>query len=219
MTSCTHQSRAWGIIPAAGLSRRMGRPKQTMRFGDFTIVGAVARTLLEAGLDGIVVVTRSQLLDGLGLPEDARVTTAINDAANTEMIDSVRIGLAGLAEGHLHRRTADENTNEIADLHQSALSADGVLVVPADMPKLTARSCRKCVAAFKDGPQRIVIATYRGKRGHPIVFPLGLRSSVDKLAQGLRELARVHPDRVHLVEVSDAGVTQDIDTFDEYKRL
>ena len=198
----------WGIIPAAGMGRRVGRPKQALPYGNSTIVGTVTRTVLDAGVTGVVVVTRSDLIDSLDLPDDVRVGTAINDDADSEMIDSIRIALAGLA-----------GADSLSAVGDSPSPTDGVLVVPADMPTITADACRKCIAAFKTDPRRIVIATYEGKRGHPIIFPLGLRPTVDSLTQGLRQLARIHPDRARLVETGEPGVTEDIDTLEDYERL
>lgn len=96
---------------------------------------------------------------------------------------------------------------------------DGVLVVPADMPSLSADTCRKCIAAFVTDPGRIVIATYLGKRGHPIIFPLSLRTMVEGLEGGLRELRHRYPNRVQFVETGDPAVIQDIDTLEDYDRL
>lgn len=198
----------WGIIPAAGMGRRIGRPKQTLPYAGSTIVGTVTRTLLDAGVTGVVVVTRNDLVKKLDLPDDDRVGTAINDDADSEMIDSIRIALAGLAGAHLPPSAG-----------QSPPPADGVLVVPADMPAITANACRKCMAVFVTDPRHIVIATYQGVRGHPIIFPLSLRPTVDGLTQGLRQLARIHPDRVRPVETGEPGVTEDIDTPEDYERL
>ena len=45
------------VVLAAGQSRRMGRPKLVLPWGDTTVIGRVVQALLEAGLNEIVVVT------------------------------------------------------------------------------------------------------------------------------------------------------------------
>ncbi len=205
MTRVGQPVRIWGVIPAAGMSRRMARPKQLLPFGDSTLVGTVARTLLEADLVGVVVVTRTELVDESDLPDDPRIIVAINDDPTSEMIDSIRIGLATLAG-------EDAGIDPPRDV-------DGVLVVPADMPMLTADHCHACVSAFRDDPRRIVIAACEGKRGHPMLFPFSLRAAVDRLEGGLRSLAELHPERVYLMEIGDLSVTRDVDTPDDYDRL
>src|SRR5512136_849656 len=49
-----------GVVLAAGASSRMGRPKALLPIGDDTFVTRVCRTLLEAGLDDLVVVAGAE---------------------------------------------------------------------------------------------------------------------------------------------------------------
>ena len=44
------------VVLAAGLSRRMGRPKMTLPWGETTVIGQVVQVLDQAGVDEIVVV-------------------------------------------------------------------------------------------------------------------------------------------------------------------
>lgn len=222
MTESPQAVRICGIVPAAGLSRRMGTPKQTLPYRGSTFAGTVVRTLIDAGLAGVVVVTRTELVDALDMPDDPRVSVAINDDPNTEMIDSIRIGLAIVArregtatlspdDGHLGTDAPPPVPSRLNDRH-SRFGTGGVLVVPVDMPALTARTCRACISAFMSDPGRIVIATYRGKRGHPIIFPSALGGTIEELEGGLRSLLERFPDRVAFVEADDPGITQDLDT-------
>lgn len=223
MTPSSRQVQIWGIVPAAGMGRRMGGPKQSLPYRNSTIAAAVVRALLNADVTGVVVVTRTDLVDTLDLPKDVRVCVAINDDPNSEMIDSIRIGLATLA-GEGIKRT--EPTSPIAlrarspfAIRHSSFHIDGVLVVPADMPSLSQGTCRKCIAAFVADTGRIVIATHLGKRGHPMIFPLSMWATVEGLDGGLRELPRNYPDRVELIETGDPAVVHDVDTLEDYDRL
>ncbi len=96
MNSTRAKVRIWAIVPAAGRGRRMGGPKQVLPYRDSTIASTVVQTLIEADVVGVVVVTRTVLVNALRLPVDPRVTIALNDR-ESEMIHSIRIGLAGLA--------------------------------------------------------------------------------------------------------------------------
>ncbi len=209
MSAPCHDVPIWAIIPAAGLGRRMGRPKQTLTYGGSTLTGTVARCLLKAGVDRVVVVTRASFVSALGLPDDARVQFALNEIADSDMIDSIRIGLATIAVATTANRS-------------DAFAMDpnvGVLVVPGDMPLLSVKVFRKCMHAFETDPCRIVVATNGQRRGHPIVFPLALHSAVNRLHGGLNELPRRHANRVYLVENDDPAVTRDVDSPDEYEEL
>ncbi|RJP33701.1 MAG: nucleotidyltransferase family protein [Phycisphaerales bacterium] len=87
----------WAIVPAAGVSRRMGRPKQLMPWGDTDMASHVCRTLLEAGVSGLILVTRRALVDAMDLPRDPRVRVAFNEECDSQMLDSIRIGLETIA--------------------------------------------------------------------------------------------------------------------------
>lgn len=178
----------------------MGKPKQSLPFGESTIAATVSRTLLDAGLAGVVVVTRSCLIDRLQLPDDPRVHVAFNEDTESEMIDSIRIGLSTIEPLGPGKH-------------------DGVLVAPADMPNLSATSCRACVKEFILNPQRVVVATFEGRPAHPMVFPLALRDTVNGLDGGLRMLPQTCPDLVSHVEINDPGGKFDVDTAEDYERL
>lgn len=187
----------WGVVPAAGLSRRMGFTKQTAAFGGSTPAATVAATLLEAGASGVVVVTRTELLEALKLPDDPQLRTVVNDVADSEMIDSIRIGMEAI-----HASTQE----------------DGIMVIPADMPSVTIGACRRCIRAFRERPSRIVIAESGGRTGHPIIFSVALGPTIAQLDAGLSQLRHRHPDRVHFVAVDDPGVLNDLDTPGDFRR-
>lgn len=191
--------RLWGIVPAAGFGRRMGCAKQTLPFRDSTVGATVVETLLAAGLDGVVCVTRREILEALRLPVDPRVQIAFNDKDQSEMIDSIRIGLACL--------------------DRCAGDSDGVLVAPADMPELTVEACVRCAAAHRDDPSRISIAAFEGRRGHPIIFPFELRHALAGGARSLRELRTRFPDRVRVIPCDGADVVCDMNVPGDYERI
>lgn len=214
MTPPTSITRIYGVVPAAGLGRRMGRPKQTLPFGETTIVGKIVRTLLDAELDGVVVVTRSELVLDLDLPIDTRLSVAANNDPASQMIDSIRIGLSTLWDDVPVFGSLKES--EQTQVQRSNDGA-GILVVPGDMPGLSVTACRLCMRAFREEPRKIVIAMYAGHRGHPLIFPSSLRFEVGKLEGGLNLLVQRDPELVRLVETNHRGSIEDIDTWDQYR--
>lgn len=197
--------RIWGLIPAAGMSRRMGTTKQTLPFRGSTVTGWVAQTMLDATLDGVIVVTRTELRLALNLPDDPRLTLVFNDDRESEMIDSIRLGV--------------KRIDNAARPRGAKRSQDGVLVVPGDMPTVSAEACRRCMGVYRCNPDRIVIATFDGQRGHPMVFPLAMHRSLDRLRGGLKELVRQCSDCVTEVAMNDATVLQDMDTAEDYRNI
>jgi len=247
--------RVFGLIPAAGMSRRMGRAKQILRFHGRTFVDRAASTLLESGVESVVVVTRSELIGQLDLPGDRRAFVVVNDDAGSEMIDSIRMGLAGLAGEFptigwpappvscldgcgVEKNPRARQPNGLRPLRRPTIPrpSDGVMVLPCDLPGLPVSACRVCLQTYRRDPQGIVVGGYHGQRGHPIVFPFGLRGEIDKLRGGLDELLRWHEENPRsgvscasvspvgtpqsprsvvtwsLVETGDARVLRDVDT-------
>ncbi len=208
--------RVCGIVPAAGLGRRMGQPKQTLPVRGSTMVGGVVRTLLDAGLDEVVVVTRSALVERLDLPTDRRLSVAVNDDESSQMIHSVRDGLSVL----FHAATAPNEAGEVhAGPVDRAADRTGILVMPADMPGVAVATCRLCVEAYRREPTKIIVAAHKGRRGHPLIFPAALRQVVHELDGGLNALLDLSRNRVRLVEAGDPATLEDVDTWDQYRSL
>ena len=196
-------SRVFAIVPAAGRSRRMGTPKQFLDVGGRTMLDALLQPLLAADIAGVLLVTHQGIAEQLSLPDDPRIQLAANEDEHSEMIDSIRIGLR-----------AWRKREQIND-------ADGFLVCPADHPGITTKDFNRCVTGFCSAPDRIVIATRAGKRGHPIIFPAALTAFVESSAcdAGLNALPRQHADHIVHVECTSAGVSRDIDTPQDYEAL
>jgi molybdenum cofactor cytidylyltransferase len=115
------------------------------------------------------------------------------------MIDSIRIGL----------KNADHD--DVA----------GYLVCPCDAAGLAAADVRRCLDAFAETADHIVIATHGGRRGHPILFPASLASAVHspECDAGLNRLARNRPQLVREVSCESCGTVANVNTREDYERL
>jgi molybdenum cofactor cytidylyltransferase len=195
--------RVFAIVPAAGRARRMGTAKQLLDVGGRTMLEAVLDPLASVSIAGVAVVLHSGLADQIDLTGVPGAFIARNDDENSEMIDSVRIGLRAWQQ-----RTA------LGD-------DDGFLILPADHPGVAAADIEACLAAYRRTPTRIVIATRAGRRGHPLVFGACYVSVVqaDLCDSGLNQLSRAHANAVELVACESVGVTRDIDTPADWDRL
>jgi len=153
-----------GVVLAAGLSTRLGRPKQTIEIDGETLVQRAVRTAAEAGLSPVIAV--------------------ILDAS---LIDSLqKLGAAVL----LNRRTYEGLSSSIAVGVGAvkAQGADGVVLMACDQPSLTADHVRALCA----NPQSVCGSGYAGKVGIPAYFPASTFDSLLALQgdTGARELLR-----------------------------
>lgn len=197
--------RVYGLVLAAGRSRRMGRCKQLLPYEDGTIIEAVLQAALETTLDGLVIVANPQVerfLRGY-LPEQCFMV--VNDDPESEMIESVRIGL----------RTVKTEFE--------AAGADGVMVLLGDQPQITGGLVTTCAEAYRLPRKHsgILVATYKRRPGHPTVFSVELLEEIEDWPAGrkLSDLLDEHADVVRRFPITSCPMPMDIDTPDDYDRL
>jgi molybdenum cofactor cytidylyltransferase len=187
---------AGAVVLAAGEARRFGSPKLLMPFGDSTVLGCVVSTLEAAHLRPIVVVAGPHP----SATTDALATTCARVVSNPDpargMLSSVRVGVAALP----------------AEISCFA-------VVLGDQPRLRVDDLLPLLREHRRRGGGIIVPTYCGKRGHPIVF--GQTYCTEILAlddhQTLRDFIHRHHRDVVEVEVPSDAVLRDIDTREQYE--
>jgi molybdenum cofactor cytidylyltransferase len=97
---------------------------------------------------------------------------------------------------------------------------DGILIALGDQPFLKTRTINALIHAFDQGRGGIIVPSFRGRRGNPVIFHrrykkelLNLRGDV-----GGRSIVERYPKDVQVVPVKSIGVVKDIDTWQDYQR-
>jgi CTP:molybdopterin cytidylyltransferase MocA len=180
------------IVLAAGAGSRIGRPKALLTLGPTgpTFVDAIAETLRTAG----VPVWRIVVAPGFA---PRRAQDVVNPDPSLGMLSSIQCGLADFAE-----------------------TPEAVLVWPVDHPLVVPATVGAIIAAFRRGKAPVVVPTYGGRRGHPVLFAARVFPEIlaaDR-SRGAREVVHAHDDRLEL-GVNDPGVVEDIDTTADYERV
>jgi len=99
---------------------------------------------------------------------------------------------------------------------------DGLVVLLADMPRVSAAIIDRLIAALMAQPQALaVVPTFNGQRANPVViaraaFPLLARIDGD---QGARKVLQTAGDKVIELPIDDDAITADIDTPDALRAL
>ena len=187
----------YGLVLAAGMARRMGSTKQLLPFGDWTVLQTVVDTLLRADLAGIMVVLGH---DAEAVRESLRergVMFCVNEAYREGMFSSVLCGLGQLPQ-----------------------NAEAVLLALGDQPQIDLQVAQAVVAAYQKSDKGIVIPTWDGKRGHPVLVSLErYRSEIFALSgdRGLKPVMRGHLEDTLEVPVGDDGILRDLDTPEDYR--
>lgn len=185
------------IVVAAGLSTRMGTPKQLLPFGQHTVIEQIASVLLRCPLDDVVVVTGHAREAVEARLAAWNVRSIFNpDYQTHEVLSSVQAGLAALDP-----------------------SARGALVVLGDQPQLEADVVCRLLEAYESVSGGLVIPSYRMRRGHPIVIDRAYWNEILSLDAGktLRHVINAHASEIHYVVVETDSVLRDMDTPEEYQ--
>lgn len=94
-------------------------------------------------------------------------------------------------------------------------NCEGILVCLGDLPFLTSRMVRRVIGVFREhGGERIVVPKVKGRRGHPVIFPVAYWMELGKLAgdEGARSILKKASDNLTEVEVDSSEIVRDVDT-------
>jgi len=100
---------------------------------------------------------------------------------------------------------------------KTARSADAYLIWPADMPFIAPATIENVCETFT--PESIVVPTYSGQRGHPVLFASKFRKALLSIPghEGARSVLDRFSDAIIELPVEDAAVLRDIDTPEDLK--
>lgn len=191
-------SRVAGIVLAAGQSSRFGMTKQLVSWEGSTMVERSARTALDAGLHPVVVVTGHDAgrvgAAIAGLP----VQVVLNTEFAVGLSTSVRKGIETLPA-----------------------STGAAVFLLADQPGATPEVVRALVAKHRVTLAPIVVPTYHGRRGNPVLFDAAVFPELSKIEgdYGGRALFARHAGSLAPLPVEEPGILQDIDTREDLERV
>jgi len=185
------------VVLAAGLSRRMGVQKLMLPFGGKTVVAHIVDRILASNVDQTYVVVGHQPERIRRELSDRPVEIVHNPDYESGMLSSVRCGLAALPQ-----------------------ECRAVLVALGDQPSVTSELIDLMLQSFEAAEKKILVPTYDGRRGHPVLFSCAFRDDIMTRYDdvGLRGLLHAHPDDVFELSVPTASVLTDMDRPQDYQR-
>lgn len=216
------------IVPVAGLSSRMGSFKPLLELNGFPMIELTVQSALDGGAETVCVVTgRNAKKVAAALPHNddglAKVTglekfpasslphlMSVQNPqyAKSDMLQSIKLGLAAL----LKRETTQEA------LHSVRMSRT-LFVIPGDMPGVSPRTFAALRTAYEEGEYPVLVPTYKGERGHPLLISSACYDAVLTFEGegGIRQ-ALADYDWFE-VPVDDPGILLDADTPDAFDEL
>ena len=187
-----------GVVLAAGESRRMGKLKALLPFGERTVIEQVIHDLLQVDLDGVAVVLGHRAAEIAAVVESLPVQIVYNADYRQGMTSSAQAAMREI--------------EPVPEAYMLAL---------VDQPHLGSEPAQRVLEAFRQSQQGLVIPTYQGKRGHPIALSSKYRDEALALGpdQGLNLVTRGHPDDTMEIPLADDFILQDMDYPEEYEAM
>jgi molybdenum cofactor cytidylyltransferase len=188
------------IVLAAGLSRRMGRPKMLLPWGETTVIGRVVQTLLKIPFADIVVVTGSSREEVTSAVRDFPVRTIYNPRFEAEgMLSTFQTGLASIDNRLIH----------------------AALLVLGDQPQIEHEVVQAIIKTYMKFESDIVVPSFQHRRGHPWLIGRARWPEIMTLQAPftLRDFLNRRADQIQYLVVQSDSVIQDLDTPDDYTRF
>ena len=182
--------RVMALLPAAGLSRRMGdakRPKLLAEIAGESLLRRAAKTALASRCASVQVISGHLAPEITAVLADLPLQITHNPDYRAGMATSLRLA-ADLAAGF-----------------------DGLLVLLPDMPFVTAEHINEMIAGF-DG-QNILRACHGGTSGNPVLIPARLFKALQGLEGDCGAKALLEASGLPIVQIDiGAAALIDLDT-------
>ena len=184
------------ILLAAGESRRMGSPKALLHYQGQTFIERICTAFLTAGVDELIVVLGARAEEiGRALPTHLALRSVVNSRYSQGQLSSLMVGIGALSP-----------------------ESEAAIVNLVDHPLVSSETIKEVIDSYRAAPVPIVIASYQGKRGHPVLFSSQIYGEIlaAPLDQGAKVVVRKDPTRVREILLDDPGILADIDTPEDY---
>ncbi|KAF0247264.1 MAG: molybdenum cofactor cytidylyltransferase [bacterium] len=189
------------ILLAAGQSRRMGKFKQLLPFGNKIFITSIITSLLAANIDELCIVLGHRSSDLINIlskePYFNKLKIVINENYLLGMTSSIQAGLKVV------------NPN-----------AKAFLIALVDQPHIPTELINQLIESYYQNQALIVKPNYKGKSGHPIIIDVHCKEEILNLPieTGLNQVTRKYFEETLLVLVTSSVVLEDFDTPEDYAK-
>jgi len=185
-------------VLAAGESRRMGSPKALLPYRGKNF----AEYLLEVTAHPRVGIRRMVL-----------------GARADEIRTQLHLGDAKVAI-NLEWQRGQLSSIQTAVRSLPANQTAGLLLCPVDHPLVSAELVARLIEAFDASGKPIVLPTYRGKRGHPLIFAASLYGEILEASPevGARQVVWAHAEDVLEIPTDEEGVVLNLNDPETLRR-
>jgi molybdenum cofactor cytidylyltransferase len=191
------------ILLGAGESKRMKVNKLFLPWGRETVFEHCFNTLLRSKVREIIVVLNKQneemkdWFDKRSASTTKKVKVTVNPRYRRGMSTSIHKGLLVMDP-----------------------RSEGILISLGDQPFLKTRTINVLLRAFQQRKEGIVVPSFKGMRGHPVIFHRMFRKELLQLRgdTGGKSILLKYSKQIKTLPVRSEGVIKDIDTREAYQQ-
>ena len=196
-TDLKNKANIAAVVLAAGQSKRLNKNKLLTELGTSPLVLNAVQAAIQSDASPVFVVTGYQADEIETALEDFDINIVYNPNYYTGVKTSINLGIKSVPD-----------------------FCDGVMLIPADMPGLTAEFLNKMIAKFKKKQDnQLVIAENKGVKCNPIIWSKSLYQKADLVAENadVRPVFMEHADyttavKGSVLELIDVNFQNDLDT-------
>jgi molybdenum cofactor cytidylyltransferase len=172
------------VILSGGASRRMGSPKALVPYQGVSFLEHLLSVTVHPAIAARRVVLGADaeaISSQIAIPPDEIV---INNEWEKGQLSSIHAGL----------RTLPANV-------------EGMLLCPVDHPLISAGLIGSLISAFLSTRAPVVVPSYHGRRGHPVVFSAAIFQELldAPLDQGARAVVWAHKGEISEISTTEEG--------------
>jgi molybdenum cofactor cytidylyltransferase len=184
-----------GLVLGAGGSKRLGRPKQLLPFGEGTLLGHVVGTARACAFDQTIVAIGGSSADVRRGVDLTGVDVVVNDAYGEGCSSSIAAALAAVDP-----------------------RCEVMVLMLGDQPGVTAETVATLLAGRGQAP--LAVCRYDDGTGHPIAFARSVFSALADLHgdKGVWRLLDQRSSEVAAVPIA-GPVPRDVDTPEDYRAV
>jgi molybdenum cofactor cytidylyltransferase len=186
------------VILSAGASSRMGRPKALLPYREGTFLEHLIQVTRHPriGVTRVVLGAGAEVIRSVGKLDP--VIVVLNPLWEQGQLSSIWAGIRSL-EG---------------------IEVDGMVLCPVDHPLISAPLVSDLVQRFYEEKKAIVLPTYKGRRGHPVIFSSTLFGELlaAPAETGARTVVWAHAADVLEVPTDEEGVVLNLNDPNMLKR-
>jgi molybdenum cofactor cytidylyltransferase len=187
-----------GLVLGAGSSQRFGQPKQLLPFRGTTLLGWVVTQASRAhGLDELVVVV---------------------GGASEEIHQRVDFGSAKIAENPVYAEGCSSSYR--AGIAAVNPKCEAIIIILGDQPAIRPEIIDHVASEWRRSEGGLAVSSYRGKLGHPMVFPSSMFDQLMSLHGDKAAWRLIDANKPSIQKITfDLAAPHDINTREDFERL